>query len=591
MLSRYFSSAVLITLCALTDGPLRLYPRERHAFTGALYYAMFAAGLYFIVASLMLITVWGAYKGHYSREFQLTTSQRTLMLQTISFLVYLLSGAAIYQRIEGWDFLDAVYWADFTLLTVGIGDFSPATHTGRALLFPFAIGGIIILGLVIGSIRSLVLDRGKVKLGARIIEKERRRFLSHIDKNSDTSMLKPISKNESQILPRTDTKHTTDKKVEMNELQRREQEFNLMRRIQKEAATRRRWTSLVISGTTWFALWFIGAAVFAVAERGQHWTYFGSLYFAYTSLLTIGYGDFSPQSNSGKAFFVFWSLLAIPSLTILISNMGDTIIKGIRDLTLLLGKLTVLPGEKGDKGIMDISRDILTSIFRPVKHHPPAPLTTKHKSQVLRPDSATSTTSSSSNTKQDLSPSTSQTEKKLHTQRKEAEKLIAKSKIHLHLHLAREIADLMTHINAKPARQYTYSEWAWYLKLLGEDESSASSHIQPTIIPKSSSFGGSGRENEDVEGGTGKVVGDITDREKREQGKERVKWSWMGIKSPLMGEKGEAEWLLERLTRRLERELETAGREQTKMVDDGAGGGGGGGGGGEDGSSVRDEER
>ena len=90
----------------------------------------------------MLVTVYGAYQGHYDKEFQLTMSQRTLMLQTISFLVYLLAGAAVYSHIEGWLFLDAVYWADFTLLTVGIGDYSPETHLGRGLLFPFAIGGI-----------------------------------------------------------------------------------------------------------------------------------------------------------------------------------------------------------------------------------------------------------------------------------------------------------------------------------------------------------------------------------------------------------------------------------------------------------------
>lgn len=95
-----------------------------------------------MVATLMALTVWGAYAGHYDKEFQLTMSQRTLMLQTISFLVYLMVGAAVYCHIEGWEYLDAVYWADFTLLTVGIGDYAPLTHTGRWLLFPFAIGGI-----------------------------------------------------------------------------------------------------------------------------------------------------------------------------------------------------------------------------------------------------------------------------------------------------------------------------------------------------------------------------------------------------------------------------------------------------------------
>jgi potassium channel subfamily K len=63
--------------------------------------------------------------------------------------------------------------------------------------------------------------------------------------------------------------------------------------------------------------------------------------------LTIGYGDLCPKSNCGKTFFVIWSLLAVPSLTILISNMGDTVVKAIKDCTLWVGKVTVLPGEQG----------------------------------------------------------------------------------------------------------------------------------------------------------------------------------------------------------------------------------------------------
>ena len=65
--------------------------------------------------------------------------------------------------------------------------------------------------------------------------------------------------------------------------------------------------------------------------------------------MTIGYGDFYPQSNSGKPFFVFWCMLAVPSLTILISNVGGTIVKENRDLTLWVANFTVLSGEKGVK--------------------------------------------------------------------------------------------------------------------------------------------------------------------------------------------------------------------------------------------------
>ena len=83
-----------------------------------------AAGIYLIIALLMCLTVYGAWKGHYARQFNLTTSQRTLMLQTMSFFTYLLLGALVFSHIEEWEYLDAVYWADVTLLTVGLGDYS-----------------------------------------------------------------------------------------------------------------------------------------------------------------------------------------------------------------------------------------------------------------------------------------------------------------------------------------------------------------------------------------------------------------------------------------------------------------------------------
>ena len=50
----------------------------------------------------------------------------------------------------------------------------------------------------------------------------------------------------------------------------------------------------------------------------QGMTYFEALYFCYVSLLTIGYGDLAPQSNPGRPFFVFWSLIAVPTMTILV---------------------------------------------------------------------------------------------------------------------------------------------------------------------------------------------------------------------------------------------------------------------------------
>jgi potassium channel subfamily K len=135
---------------------------KNHALTSAFYFAIFAAIIYIIIGLLMCFTVYGANKRYYPREFNLTPPQRTLMLQTMAFVMYLLICSLVFSRIEEWSYLDTVYWADVTLLTVGLGDMKPKSGYGRGLIIPFAIGGILMVGIVVGSIRSLVLERGLV---------------------------------------------------------------------------------------------------------------------------------------------------------------------------------------------------------------------------------------------------------------------------------------------------------------------------------------------------------------------------------------------------------------------------------------------
>lgn len=497
----------------------------------------------------MLATVYGAYKGYYEKEFQLTISQRTLMLQTISFLIYLLAGAAVYSHIEDWMFLDAVYWADFTLLTVGIGDYAPTTHLGRSLLFPFAIGGIIIIGLVIGSIRSLVLERGKAKMGARMVEKERRRLIKYCEKKSEGLIFEPVTEKTSRTSSNT---NTLENKAGMTERNRRQHEFHLMRKIQHQAHIRQEWTSLTIWGSTTLLLWFVGAAVFQAAEKGQDWSYFGALYFSYTSLLTIGYGDFYPMSNSGKPFFVFWSLLAVPSLTILISKMGDTIVKEVKDLTLWVANFTILPGEKGVRATMkEGARKIsLGRLFNSSGENifaPPGILGEGRRSTSSEngepkddPDSAA----------QRVAGDKAKRDVKGANKRGEENDPLPDERVDYHLLLVKEIAKVMKHLHSSPPRKYTFEEWAWYLKLVGEDESSAGSHRRPIVHPQ-------GQKR-----GLGTDVGKKGGRDGEQGAEERIeKWSWVGERSPLMGGKEEAEWVLERLVRTLEWELEACRRE------------------------------
>ena len=560
----YISSFLLIGLIvAASYAPsMQLPPEQNPRLTGAFYYATMAAGLYFIVASLMVVTVWGAFKGHYSKTFQLTMSQRTLMLQTIAYLVYLLGGAAVYAHIENWLFLNGVWWANYTLLTIGIGDFHVVSNLGKGLLFPYAIGGIVVLGLVVGSIRSLVLERGKEKLAARMVEKKR----EHV--------LKKVGDSDSEVRVSHFKRRINLGSQGQSEQQRRKQEFHLMRVIQDVAESRRKWMALLFSLTAWFTLWLVGAAVFYVAERDvQGMTYFEAMYFAYTSLLTIGYGDYTLLSNSGKAAFVFWSLLAVPTLTILISNMGDTVIKGIRDLTLWLGAFTVLPGE-------DSTTKKVKAVAQKVKHQGnvvghESPAGEMQPGGVDLPDSdidleearkrktpQTKTTKASDR----LGSEFEQRElDEAEEAKQKGDKLSEDSHLY-HFLLVKEIRKVMKDAGEEPPKKYAFAEWAWFMRLLGEDEKDSRYHRQaPDSKPEKGQMGtattkagersdGTIEEGEDLANSSGDGL-KSPDKSIAKSTAETTPWSWVGERSPLMGDTSEPDWVLERLCERLESQL------------------------------------
>lgn len=522
----YVSSFLLIGLVAATPKHLPLPAGVNRTFSQAYYYGILAAAIYFIIATMMVFTAMGVYIGRYSRYFKLTTAQRTLMLQVMLFLGYMLAAAAVYRDIEGWQYLDAIYFVDVTLFTMGFGDFSPKTHLGRGLLFPMAIGGILFVGLIIASIRSLVLESGSRKVSRRQVEIVRLKTLKRLDPQKGSVRLRSFGR-----------EHDVGNEPS-SELERREQEFNLMREVQKRAATNNRLIALGVSGGLWLFLWFVGAVCFWQAEKStQDWSYFEALYFTYVSFLTIGYGDFYPQNNSAKPVFVFWSLLALPTLTVLIGAIGDTIVEWVNKTTLFVGEHTLLPGKagrslrhgaaskkKGEGGEFESSKPPgFMSDEEAGDHHFEDETHAKAVQGIAgglhnHEESGLNEPAGHEATGKHLQPYL----------------------------LLKEMRKVIQHMDATPPRQYTYAEWTWFLKLLNEDEESSEGHRKPGAVKDAQAV-------DDANGHAHKQEDD-----QRERG---APWSWIGHKSPLMQSVDEPKWILERMMDKLEGELKERGKE------------------------------
>lgn len=256
------------------------------------------------------------------------------------------------------------------------------------------------------------------------------------------------------------------------------------------------------------------------SEKPQGYSYFTWLYFAYTSLLTIGYGDFIISSNAGKAFFVFWSLLAVPTLTILISNMGDTIIKAFKDFTIWVGSFTVLPDEKGLMSALKVGTKRVKS------------------GKMFKEKDLDRKGASGASEQRGLDRLAEHIEEEELGQAEETSEHgdYLDRDIHFyHFILAKEVRQMMKDITKSPPRQYTYDEWSYYLRLIGQDENDATRHRRPEDQHQ---------HNE----------GDAPDIGTADDG-DTVSWSWLGIRSPLMGNTSEPEWLLQRLAATLEADM------------------------------------
>lgn len=122
---------------------------------------------------------------------------------------------------------------------------------------------------------------------------------------------------------------------EQRELRR--EAFNHMQDILVTSAQKRLFYSIGTWGSSLLFLWLMGAMVFYFAEQGHQerpWSYFQSIYFAYIALTGIGYGDFALKSSAGRAFFFLWSMVVVPTITMLIKTVVDAV-----GSTYVLGKI------------------------------------------------------------------------------------------------------------------------------------------------------------------------------------------------------------------------------------------------------------
>ncbi|KAI9746199.1 MAG: Potassium channel [Claussenomyces sp. TS43310] len=563
--------------------------RPGETYSQGYWYAVIAAILYMIGSTILMVNMLGYFLGKYPQHFELDDDQRTLILQTMMFFFWLAGGAAVFQKVCGWSYADALYFCDVTILTVGFGDFVAPNDTGRGLVFPYSVIGIIFLGLMISSIRKFAISmstdnivkaherhqrertigrsvsnekelRDKLGLPPRpalddrrlsdatrtlndreqsLHESEnprRRNSLSqygHFDiqgshitfqernepvaaagrggagrrlkmSRSDSSGMALDRDEGAGVANETGAgyRRRAERRKKLLLLKEEKDRFDAMRAIQQNTKKFRKYTALAMSVLAFGLLWCLGALVFMIVEhREQNLSYFEGLYFCYVSLLTIGYGDFAPHSNAGKPFFVIWSLVAIPTMTILISDMGDTVVSAINHGTFTLADWTIMP----KKGAW---LDFLQS-------HPRLKLWLENYAKAREEKKRVKRGFMVADPEEDL-----ETGSIVNAVTRPTLQQLARegtSEHELARKLARAIKRVAQDLRADQHKKYSYEEWVEFTRLIR--------------------FTATSRRDLETEEG--------------EEG--LIDWDWIGEDSPMLSDDGEPQWILDRLCESLNR--------------------------------------
>ncbi|ORY11072.1 hypothetical protein BCR34DRAFT_614864 [Clohesyomyces aquaticus] len=540
-------------------------------YSGGFWYGIAAASFYFFLASILMVNLLGYVRGHYPQHFDLTKDQRTLIIQTMFYFIWLGGGAGVYAQLEGWQFIDALYYCNVTILTIGFGDLYPTRTAGRALLIPFSLGGIIMLGLVVSSIYRSVQELGEKKITRAHFEHQRQRaegrtvatslelqrkeieaemareramakqaarpsarspatasqYQATMDRTvAGDSRRGSFSSNSMKPLTRTNTIGSRIRNNRRIQLLRDEKDrFEAMRKLQKQAKLWKNWWRLTISLSIFTIFWCVGAVVFWQAEIGTtSQTYWETVYFCWVAILSIGYGDFSPKTGAGRCFFVIWSVIAVPSITMLASDLTATFVSAFNEWSSTLADFTILPKEGIWTALVEkhpwLSLGLASAKREWQAKHSELRTRVETLEKVLADKEKAEQSSNGSSSKEDayaagsMSPDiealAAQHDNDVHGKQPDAAALARQ----LALAIRRAARDMTLE---KP-RTYKFEEWVEFTRLIR------------------------------FSAATGK---DEVMREEEEEG--LVQWDWIGDTSPMMSDQTESEFVLDRLCESLVR--------------------------------------
>ena len=251
--------------------------------------------------------------------------------------LYIAGYSTFFHYMEGWTWSEGAYFSIVTFSTVGFGDLSPETDNGKWFIIIAGVFGVAVGGVCLNNLLSWFIAmyfRAVVNI-KKILARKRKKALKAAKAKS----------NKVSIVP--DDAHHEKLAADMDKMRK-------SRHISKNLSS----ALLNLFGMVLvvLALW-VGGAYFFMHVEG--WGLVDSLYMCMVTLLTIGYGDFSPVTDIGRYFCCIWLCFGFTFMARMLSTMSETYVHWStararkRVLNQHISKVTILNMDEDGNGELD----------------------------------------------------------------------------------------------------------------------------------------------------------------------------------------------------------------------------------------------
>lgn len=272
-------------------------------------------------------------------------------------VIELQNNTSVIKKSDGWSIQESIFYCFTVITTIGYGDISPCSNTGRAVTTFYAAMGVPLMFLVLADLGKLFTKAmkflfryfkrfyktGTFRINTSAISENKPLQYMTVSWRTVRQDQKPKESKDDNAIPSLSSEpnnQVTTLTIHNDELYKTLDFLNPDEKNHKHVEVEDEFTlPVTLAIAMVIAYMIVGGVIFSYWED---WTFFESFYFVFISMTTIGLGDYTPQNQQYMMGAFVYLVLGLVLNSMCINVIQEKISATFQKAKVRIGNDTVL---------------------------------------------------------------------------------------------------------------------------------------------------------------------------------------------------------------------------------------------------------